>query len=246
MGPGLRLLLSPCFPPRSPPYLLGIAVPGRETGRGYLTTAAALAAGWDIQREDGSPARGDSERPAEPDNPDRGTLLWLGIIGLATTLAAGIRRIARRVEPRLSDVTGLRFVSAFAQLLAYLVGFVLYAHLIPELRALGTALLAGVSVVSVVVGLAAQNTLGNLIAGLSLVPYRPIRVGDSVQLNSPKGLVTATVELVSLGFTVLRDAEKNEIIVPNSVMVGSIVIRLGQAGVSPGRAENAPPAEAAQ
>jgi small-conductance mechanosensitive channel len=157
----------------------------------------------------------------------------LVFIGLTTVLAAMIRRAARRVEPRLSDVTGLRFVSAFAQLLSYLVGFVLYAHLIPELRALGTALLAGVSVVSVVVGLAAQNTLGNLIAGLSLVLYRPIRVGDKVQLNSPKGLITATVELVSLGFTVLRDDEKHEVIVPNSVMVSSIVIRLRQTKLSP-------------
>jgi small-conductance mechanosensitive channel len=149
-------------------------------------------------------------------------------IALAAVVAAVIRRTARRVEPRLTDVTALRFVSAFAQLLAYLVGFILYAHLVPELRALGTALLAGVSVVSVVIGLAAQNTLGNLVAGLSLVLYRPVRVGDNVQLNSPKGLITATVELVSLGFTILRDTEDHEVIVPNSVMMSSVVIRLGQ------------------
>ncbi len=104
--------------------------------------------------------------------------------------------------------------------------FLLYAHLIPELRALGTALLAGVSVVSVVLGLAAQSTLGNLVAGVSLVLYRPVRVGDNVQLNSPKGLITATVERVSLGYTVLRDAESSEVIVPNSVMAGSVVIRI--------------------
>jgi small-conductance mechanosensitive channel len=110
---------------------------------------------------------------------------------------------------------------------------VLYAHLVPELRALGTALLAEVSVVSVVFGLAAQNTLGNLIAGLSLVLYRPVRVGDTVQLNSPKGMITATVETVSLGYTVLRDMEMNAVIVPNSVMVNSIVIRLKTTDVSP-------------
>lgn len=153
--------------------------------------------------------------------------------GLATVIAALIRRTARRLEPRLSDVTGVRFISAFVQLLTFLLAFILYAHLVPELRALGTALLAGVSVVSVVVGLAAQNTLGNLIAGLSLVLYRPVRVGDEIQLNSPKGLITATVELVSLGYTILRDAEEHAVIVPNSVMVSSVVIRLGQAPPAP-------------
>lgn len=76
-------------------------------------------------------------------------------------------------------------------------------------------------------GLAAQNTLGNLIAGLSLVLYRPISVGDNVQLNTPKGLVTATVELISLGYTVLRDDDQDQILVPNSIMMSSVVIRPG-------------------
>ncbi len=166
--------------------------------------------------------------------PFLGALLYgVVFIGLTTFLATLIRRLARRVESRLSDVTGLRFVSAFAQLLTYIVGFILYAHLVPGLRALGTALLAGVSIVSVVVGLAAQNTLGNLVAGLSLVLYRPIRVGDHVQINSPKGLITARVELVSLGFTVLRDEEQHEVIIPNSVMVGTIVIRLAKTRLPP-------------
>ena len=156
--------------------------------------------------------------------------MFLGVLfaALATVVAAVLRKTARRIEPRLSDITGLRFISAFAQLLTFLVGFILYAHLVPELRMLGTALLAGVSVVSVVVGLAAQNTLGNLVAGLSLVLYRPIREGDMIDMNSPKGMITARVEMISLGFTVLRDADAHEVIVPNSVMMSSIVIRIGR------------------
>ncbi len=80
-----------------------------------------------------------------------GATVW-GCVFLAAclVLTVFIRRFARRIEAHLSDVTGLRFASAFAQVLVYLVAFVLYAHLIPELRTLGTALLTGVSVVSVV------------------------------------------------------------------------------------------------
>ena len=155
--------------------------------------------------------------------------LVLGVlfIGIAAFVSAGIRRFTRRIESRLSDVTGLRFVSALAHVLSYLIAFILYAHLIPELRAFGTTFLAGVGVVSVVLGLAAQNTLGNLVAGLSLVLYRPIQIGDNIQLNTPRGLTTATVEAISLGYTVLRDTDKHEVIVPNSVMGSSVVIRIG-------------------
>ena len=162
---------------------------------------------------------------------DPSTLIGAIIFGIAflagaSALATLLRRGARRVRTHLSDVTGLSFASALGQMLVYLAAFVLYAHLVPALRALGTAFLAGVSVVSIVLGLAAQNTLGNLIAGLSLVPYRPFRVSDRVQLATPKGLVTATVELISLGYTILRDTDRNQILVPNSVMMSTIVIRL--------------------
>lgn len=149
---------------------------------------------------------------------------------MATTVVVVlIRKGARQIEAHLTDVTAIQFVSSFAQVGTYLIGFMLYAHLVPELRALGTALLAGVSVVSVVLGLAAQNTLGNLIAGFSLVLYRPFSVGDTIQINSPKGLISARVEVVSLGFTILLDDDKHEIIVPNSVMMSDTVIRLKRA-----------------
>ena len=92
--------------------------------------------------------------------------LFFALSSVAVVL---IRGAVRRVERHLSDITALQFISALAQLLAYLIGFVLYAHMVPELRALGTALLAGVSVVSVVVGLAAQSTLGNLVAYVAVV-----------------------------------------------------------------------------
>lgn len=162
-----------------------------------------------------------------------GGLVWgIVFIGVGTVLAAVIRRFARRIESRLSDVTGVRFISACAQVLAYLVALILYAHLVPELRHLATALLTGVGVVSLVLGLAAHNTLGNLVAGISLVLYRPFRVGDNIELTTPRGLTAATVEAVALGYTVLRDTDKHEVIVPNSVMASSVVIRLGATRVS--------------
>ena len=51
----------------------------------------------------------------------------------------------------------------------YLCALVLWAHLVPLLRHLSTALLAGVSIASVVIGLAAQSTLGNVISGFALL-----------------------------------------------------------------------------
>lgn len=154
--------------------------------------------------------------------------LFYAVLFLAAALVVGrlARLFARRSAGHFSDVTAINFVAQFLEVVVFLFAVILYAHLIPALRAMGTALLAGVSVASIVVGLAAQNTLGNLVAGFSLLLYRPFHVGDQVQLGTPKGLETGTVVVLSLGYTILRDRENHEIIVPNSVMVSQVIIRL--------------------
>jgi small-conductance mechanosensitive channel len=156
-------------------------------------------------------------------------LLGVLVFGAASLAALLIRRSARRIKQHLTDLTALGFVSSSAQWLAYLFGFVLYAHMIPQLRALGTALLTGVSVISVVVGVAAQSTLGNLVAGISLVLSRTLRVGDTVRLASPVGTISAKVQLISLGYTVLLDEESREVVVPNSVIMSSAITRVERA-----------------
>jgi small-conductance mechanosensitive channel len=98
--------------------------------------------------------------------------------------------------------------------------------MVPALNGIGTALLAGAGVTSVVLGLAAQNTLGNLIAGMTLLLYRPFQVGDRVQVNAPTGLETGVVEVVTLGYTMLRTGDNRRIVVPNSVMASQVTVNL--------------------
>jgi moderate conductance mechanosensitive channel len=160
-----------------------------------------------------------------------GAVAWgLVFFAIASGIAGGIRRFTRRVESHLSDVTGLRFASAFAQVLTYVIGFIIYAHLIPDLHEIQKTLLAGVGVLSVIIGLAAQTTLGNLIAGISLVLYKPFRIGDRIQLSTPGGVKVATVTAISLGYTALREADQGDIIVPNSIMGSSVITRLNASG----------------
>jgi small conductance mechanosensitive channel len=147
--------------------------------------------------------------------------LALALIGVRL-----VRVFARRSARHFNDVTALNFVAQLAQVGVFLAALILYAQLIPALRAVGTALLAGVSVASILVALAAQNTLANLIAGLALLLYHPFRAGDRVQLTTPNGVQTATIVALTLGYTLLRNAANQEIVVPNSVMVSQVIILL--------------------
>jgi small-conductance mechanosensitive channel len=143
--------------------------------------------------------------------------VWLGIRSLRLTL--------ERMGGRLLDPTTAKFLHRMGNALIWAMALILYAHLIPELRSLGTALLTGVSVASILIGLAAQSTLGNFIAGLSLLLYRPFQIGDLVQLTVPSGVQIGTIEDLTLGYTVIKTPENHEIVVPNSVMASQAIIK---------------------
>lgn len=85
-------------------------------------------------------------------------------------------------------------------------------------------LLASVSIASVVVGLAAQSTLANRIAGLSLVLYRPFQLGDRLEVAVPAGVQTGTVEAVSLGYTVLRTFDNGRVVMSHSTIANAVMI----------------------
>jgi small-conductance mechanosensitive channel len=147
----------------------------------------------------------------------------LALAFIATRL---VHALVRRSMRRATDPTGFSFVDQLLQVVIFIIVVILYAQLVPPLRALGAALLASVSIVSIVIGLAAQSTLSNLVAGFALLLYRPVRVGEQVQLMTPRGIMTAKIESIMLGITYLRDNEGNQVIVPNSIMANIVMIRL--------------------
>lgn len=162
-----------------------------------------------------------------------GALLLGGLFALVgLVLSALVRRLFREAlrydrSDRIDQIT-LSFLSHLTILVIWIVLATLYAHLIPALNRLGTALLAGVSLASVIVGFAAQTTLGNLIAGISLVLYKPFRRGDRVQVAAPTlhAFEIGEVEDISLGYTVLRTDDGRQIVIANGTMAQQTMIKL--------------------
>ena len=133
-------------------------------------------------------------------------------------LRLAVERVLARGSRVHIDRTRVKFISQLIQIIVYIVTFFVYARHIPALSNLGNAGLASVGVLSVVAGLAAQNTLGNLIAGISLLLYRPFNVGDRLQVTAPTGLETGEIESLSLGYTIIKTDDNRRVVVPNSIM----------------------------
>lgn len=148
------------------------------------------------------------------------TVIALLILGWA--IARDIGRalgpaMFRRMDPAMAGTVG--FVVRLVTVAVAFVVALSVAGVDPRTLALGGAFTA------VIVGLAAQQTLGNVIAGTVLLSARPFRVGDPVRLQGGQiaGQIEGTISSLGLLYTTFA-TEDGSILVPNSVVLSVAVL----------------------
>jgi small-conductance mechanosensitive channel len=141
-------------------------------------------------------------------------------------LRLAVQRMLAHDKHEHIDLMAVKFLAKLTRYAVYVFAFAAYAHFVPALSGLGTASLTSIGMISLIVGFAAQNTLGNLIAGISLLLYRPFKLGDRLQVVAPTGLETGIVESLTLGYTLLKTDDNRRVVVPNSVMASQTNINL--------------------
>jgi small-conductance mechanosensitive channel len=89
-----------------------------------------------------------------------------------------------------------------------------------------SGLLVGAGFLGIVVGLAARQTLGSLIAGLVLMFARPFTIGDWVEVGDQEGIVTK----ITVFNTRLENFDGESIVIPNDKVSDSAVINRSERG----------------
>jgi small conductance mechanosensitive channel len=148
----------------------------------------------------------------------------VALISLGWQVARDIGRsfgptLFRRMDPATAGTVG--FLIRLVTMLASIVVALRFAGLTPSQLALGGAFTA------VVLGLAAQQTLGNLMAGTVLLSARPFRVGERIRLQASglAGSVEGIVASLGLLYTTLASGD-DEIMVPNAVVLSAAIVPL--------------------
>ena len=183
--------------------------------RGEFVLLAALIIGVFVlfsQRRELFPGYGTQVRVA--------TVVLLIIFGwgLARALGRGIAPVLfRRMDPGTAGTVG--FVIRLLTIVAVTVVALRIAGLRAETLAVGGAFTA------VIVGLAAQQTIGNLFAGIVLQGARPFRVGERVRLQGGPmaGTTEGTVSSLGLFYTTFINGA-DRMLVPNSVLLQLAVV----------------------
>lgn len=148
----------------------------------------------------------------------------LALLAIGWALARDVGRVVgptffRRMDPGTAGTVGflIRLVTVGITLLVAL-----------EIAGVSAASLVATSAfTAVILGLAAQQTLGNLFAGMVLLSARPFRVGERVrfQAGAVGGQLEGVVSSLGLLYTTLARGE-DRIMVPNNVVLSAAVVPL--------------------
>lgn len=138
-------------------------------------------------------------------------------------LAVAIGRLASRMIDAWVDADPSRLPVGPSLKLGMKVALVPIA-LLAALQAIEypiNSLLTALGVASLAVGLALQDTLKNMFAGIQIVLDRPIRGGDFVDVD---GKTRGTVIEIGLRSTKLRTTDNNIVIIPNASIASAMVV----------------------
>lgn len=135
-------------------------------------------------------------------------------IVVANALARGLQHFGQRIQMETA-ITGLG--TTLLRAVVFTLGGLL---VLSSLGISVTPLLAALGVGGIAVGLALQDTLSNLFAGVHILVEKPVRVGDFVKLETgQEGYVTD----VGWRTTRIRMLPNNMVIVPNAKLAQSIL-----------------------
>jgi small-conductance mechanosensitive channel len=121
--------------------------------------------------------------------------------------------VSRAAQTRLQLVRRLIFLTII------LIGVALALSQFAKLEKLATGILASSAVLGLVVGFAARQTIGNLVAGIMLAISQPIRIGDQVTFEEDTG----RVDDLTLSYTYLDPGDGRLMVIPNEKLAGGTI-----------------------
>lgn len=125
-------------------------------------------------------------------------------------------------KDKVKDIIHLKFFKNILKAIVWIVGLSSIASQFSTFSKLANTILAGSGILTVVIGLAAQESFANVISGLFISVFKPFNIGDRIQLVGDD--TTGYVEDITLRHTVIRTIMNYREIIPNSIMNSSKII----------------------
>lgn len=145
-----------------------------------------------------------------------GSLGWVGVALANLVQDAALIRIEKDPRDSRRLQTQSQVLRRVLQSIVVIVTVIAALLTFPAARAPIASLLASAGVISIVLGLAAQSSLGNAFAGLQLAFTDAIRVGDTVTITVSNKSESGVVEELTLTYVVIRLWDERRVLLPST------------------------------
>jgi len=147
---------------------------------------------------------------------------------IATVLNILIKRWRRKVVGLLQG-KGVERASALETQITiirrlFIAGIYFFALMIILLqfdaaRSIGAGLLASAGLAGIIIGMAAQTTFSNIVAGVMIAFSQPVKLNDAVIFEGDFGWI----EEISLMHTIIKTWDNRRIVVPNGILANRVI-----------------------
>ncbi|MFA5365758.1 MAG: mechanosensitive ion channel family protein [Candidatus Bathyarchaeia archaeon] len=140
----------------------------------------------------------------------------LGAVLIVTIFNLLIGKLEKRGDLKKGKLTAMK---RFFQIIIYLMAVIIVLQLLDQDI---TAAIAGLGVGALVIGFGLKDIIENWISGILLISGKTYAIGDVIRV----GNLTGTVTDISLRTTKMKTYDRNEIIIPNAVLMTEKIINL--------------------
>lgn len=143
------------------------------------------------------------------------SVAWLVIRSITALFEGFGKKYAGRVRDK--DDVRARMIDTQVLMMRRIVNFMVFVvaagislYQFELFRTIGTSLLASAGIAGVILGIAAQRTMGNIFAGIQLALTQPVRIGDSVVFEGEWGWI----EEITYTYVVIRIWDLRRLVIP--------------------------------
>lgn len=114
--------------------------------------------------------------------------------------------------------TQLKILVRIMTIVFVIIGLAMVLMTFPQIRKVGISIIASAGVVGIMVGLAAQKSLSNILSGLQVAFTQPIKIGDVIRVEGETGIV----EDITLSKVIVKAYDRRRLIIPINYFIEKV------------------------
>lgn len=147
-------------------------------------------------------------------------ITYISIVAIFTVIFGTLsntlfNRTIKQKSKRNENPTSYKFLKYVTTSFIYLLGIVLAALAFPALKGLAQTAVGGAGILAVIIGVASQEALANLIGGFFIIVFKPFQVHDIIKVTDT---MIGEVMDITLRHTIIKNYQNKMIVIPNAII----------------------------